>query len=84
MKSPDFARVWERYEVQSRGGGVKHYLHPDVGPMVLTYEVMALSRTDGQRLVAYQATPGTPDHDAMLLLDMADPKEADTSHRADR
>ncbi|MDJ1133896.1 helix-turn-helix transcriptional regulator [Streptomyces iconiensis] len=72
-KSPVFARVWERYEVQTRGGGVKHYLHPHVGEMTLSYEVMALSRTDGQRLVAHQATPGTPDHDAMLLLDMAHP-----------
>ncbi|WP_326808786.1 MULTISPECIES: helix-turn-helix transcriptional regulator [unclassified Streptomyces] len=82
MKSSEFARVWERYEVQSRGGGVKHYRHPDVGSMVLTYEVMALARTDGQRLVAYQATPGSRDYDAMLLLDMADPKDADKSHPA--
>ncbi|MBO8194332.1 helix-turn-helix domain-containing protein [Streptomyces oryzae] len=73
LKSPEFARAWERYEVEARGGGVKHYQHPDVGEMTLSYEVMTISRTDGQRLVTYQATPGSPDHDAMLLLDMSDP-----------
>ena len=26
---------------------------------------------DGQRLVIYMAAPGTPDYDAMVLLDMA-------------
>ncbi|MEU9126342.1 hypothetical protein AB0C96_42225 [Streptomyces sp. NPDC048506] len=44
--------------------------------MCLTFEVMAIFRTDGRRLVTYQAPPGAPDHDAMLLLDMASPEEA--------
>ncbi|AJT68478.1 hypothetical protein T261_6876 [Streptomyces lydicus] len=76
VKSPEFARLWERYDVRARGGGQKHFQHPEVGSMCLTYEVMAIFRTDGQRLVTYQAPPGTPDHDAMLLLDMASPEEA--------
>ncbi|MFE6161964.1 hypothetical protein ACFQ7F_23980 [Streptomyces sp. NPDC056486] len=53
-----------------------HFQHPEVGSMCLNFEVMAIFRTDGQRLVTYQAPPGTPDHDAMLLLDMASPAEA--------
>ncbi|MFC8131297.1 helix-turn-helix transcriptional regulator [Streptomyces sp. NPDC057302] len=69
LKSPDFARLWERYEVRERGGGTKSFDHPKVGPMTLTYEVMKLARTDGQRLVAYQAEPGSPDEEAMLRLD---------------
>jgi hypothetical protein len=28
-----------------------------------------VNRADGQRLIAYLAAPGTPDHDAMVLLD---------------
>ncbi|WP_416961490.1 helix-turn-helix transcriptional regulator [Streptomyces sp. Agncl-13] len=76
VKSPEFARLWERYDVEARGGGEKHFQHPEVGSMRLSFEVMAIFRTDGQRLVTYQAAPGTPDHDAMLLLDMASPKEA--------
>ncbi|MER5541187.1 helix-turn-helix transcriptional regulator [Streptomyces sp. NPDC001118] len=76
MKSPEFARLWERYDVQARGGGRKHFEHPEVGSMRLSFEVMAIFHTDGQRLVTYQAEPGTPDHDAMLLLDMASLTEA--------
>ena len=33
---------------------------------------MALNGTPGQALVAYYAEPGTPDHDAITLLDRAD------------
>jgi Helix-turn-helix domain len=30
----------------------------------------AMNRTDGQRIVIYMAPPGSPDHDAMTLLDL--------------
>ena len=71
LKSPEFARLWERYDVCERGGGQKCFRHPTVGPMTLTYEVMRLARTGGQRMVVYQAEPGTPDEAAMLRLDTA-------------
>jgi hypothetical protein len=32
---------------------------------------MQLEGTHGQRLSAYYAQPATPDHDAMILLDLA-------------
>ena len=73
MKSPDFNRLWERYEVRRVGAGEKLFHHPAVGPLTLTHEVLDLNRTDGQRLVVYVASPGSPDHDAMVLLDLADP-----------
>ncbi|MFJ6749488.1 MULTISPECIES: hypothetical protein [unclassified Streptomyces] len=38
---------------------------------------MHLDGTPGQRLGAYTAEPGTPDHDAMLLLDMTAPQKAE-------
>ncbi|WP_414170217.1 helix-turn-helix transcriptional regulator [Streptoverticillium reticulum] len=84
VKSPEFARLWERYDVKARGGGRKHFQHPEVGSMCLGFEVMTISRTGGQRLVTYQAPPGTPDHDAMLLLDMASPREAELPEGAER
>ncbi|MGA4846771.1 helix-turn-helix transcriptional regulator [Streptomyces sp. G5(2025)] len=84
VKSPEFARLWERYDVKERGGGEKHFRHPEVGSLCLSFEVMTISRTDGQRLVTYQAPPGTPDHDAMLLLDMASPEEAALPEGAER
>ncbi|MEV0257637.1 helix-turn-helix transcriptional regulator [Streptomyces sp. NPDC050732] len=72
LKSPDFARIWERYDVSERGGGTKSFEHPKVGPMTLTYEVMALARSGGQRMVVYQAPRGTPDETAMLRLTRTD------------
>jgi transcriptional regulator with XRE-family HTH domain len=71
VKSPDFGRMWERYEVRKIGDGRKLWRHPAVGEMTLSYEVLDINRTDGQRMVIYMAQPGTPDHDAMVLLDMS-------------
>ena len=49
------------------GDGEKVFRHPVVGIMTLAHESLELTRTDGQRLVVY---------DAVVLLDMtgfADP-----------
>jgi len=70
VKSKEFARLWERYEVHMVGQGTKSFQHPDVGPMTLDYEAMELANTGGQRLIAYYTIPGTPDDDAVTLLDM--------------
>ncbi|GHF55051.1 transcriptional regulator [Streptomyces mashuensis] len=71
LKSPDFARLWERYDVKERSGGRKTFAHPKAGRMTLTFEVMKLSGSGGLRLVAYQAEPGSADEAAMLTLDPA-------------
>ena len=71
VKSPDFVRVWNRYEVRTVGAGQKTFRNPLVGPMTLSHEVMQINKTDGQRIVFYMAEPGTPDYDAMVLLDLA-------------
>lgn len=72
VKSPDFGRLWNRYEVRRSGSGEKVFIHPEVGVITLAHETVDLNRADGQRLIVYLAEPGTPDHDAMLLLDHAD------------
>ncbi|MFE6936093.1 helix-turn-helix transcriptional regulator [Streptomyces sp. NPDC057699] len=71
LKSPDFAGLWERYEVTGRKAPTKTFQHPEVGRITLAFQGMALEGTPGQRLGVYTAQPGTPDHDAMLLLDLA-------------
>ncbi|MET9034377.1 helix-turn-helix transcriptional regulator [Streptomyces mirabilis] len=71
LKSPDFARLWERYDVKAHAYGRKTYHHPDVGTFTLGYQGMHLEGTQGHRLVTYYAEPGTPAHDALVLLDMA-------------
>ncbi|TGB09397.1 transcriptional regulator, partial [Streptomyces sp. MZ04] len=70
LKSPDFARLWERYDVVGRKKVQKTFHHPTVGVLTLSGQSMHLDGTPGQRLSAYTAEPGTPDHDAMLLLDL--------------
>ncbi len=72
VKSPDFGRLWGRYEVRRAGAGDRVLRHPLVGTLHLTHETLGLNRADGHGLVVYLAEPGTPDHDAMVLLDTAD------------
>ena len=68
--SPDFARIWNRYDVKPRTTGDKRFRHPRVGRMRLGYESLPLAGAGGQRLIVYMAEPGTADHDTMVLLDM--------------
>lgn len=78
LKSPDFARLWERYDVTSRTSAQKKtFHHPQVGTITLGFQGMQLEGTPGQRLGVYVAEPGTPDHDAMILLDMTAPHDAE-------
>jgi hypothetical protein len=43
------------------------------GTITLSFQGMQLESTPGHRLGVYVAEPGTPDHDAMILLDMTAP-----------
>jgi transcriptional regulator with XRE-family HTH domain len=70
LKSPDFAKLWERYDVTGRKPAQKTFHHPHVGTITLSAQSMNLEDTAGQRLGVYVAEPGTPDHDALLLLDL--------------
>jgi transcriptional regulator with XRE-family HTH domain len=77
LKSPDFAKLWECYDVTGRNSGQrKTFQHPQVGTITLAFQGMQLEGTGGQRLGVYTADPGTPDHDAMILLDMTAGREA--------
>ncbi len=58
--------------MRSRTNGRKRFADSAVRRMDLGYEAYTVARTDGHRLVVHQAEPGTPDHDAMLLLSLAD------------
>ncbi|MCX5554855.1 helix-turn-helix transcriptional regulator [Streptomyces sp. NBC_00038] len=74
LKSPDFAGLWERYEVTGRKPMQKTFHHPHVGTITLTSQSLQVEGTPGQRIGVYTAEPGTPDHDALLLLDMTAPQ----------
>ncbi|MFI1355293.1 helix-turn-helix transcriptional regulator [Streptomyces sp. NPDC020898] len=69
LKSPDFARLWEQYDVKGNTTGRKTFHHPRVGDVTFEYQAMELEGARGHRMVAYHAEPGTPEYDVMLRLD---------------
>lgn len=64
------------HPVRPHSSATKTFHHPDVGDLTLGYQSMLLEGTPGQRLSAYHAQPGSPDHDAMVLLDLTAPTRA--------
>lgn len=48
--------------------GVKHFHHPIVGDLTLTYEALELPAEPGLTIFAYTAEPNSPSHDALNLL----------------
>lgn len=69
LESPEFARLWERYDMRPHPHGHRRFHHPEVGDLTLGYQSLQLEGTPGHRLVAYYAEPGTSEYDAVVLLD---------------
>jgi transcriptional regulator with XRE-family HTH domain len=65
--SADFRAWWAAHEVESHHYGTKHYHHPVVGHMVVSYEPTKLSDPD-QWLYLYWAEPGSPSDAGMRQL----------------
>ncbi|MEV2193611.1 helix-turn-helix transcriptional regulator [Streptomyces phaeochromogenes] len=72
--SPDFAKLWENYDVQGHTTGTKTFHHPEFGVFTLGFQALDLDGTDGRRLIFYYAEPGTPAYDVMVLLDINQPQ----------
>jgi len=68
--SGEFAALWRRHEVWVKRGGETAFRHPVIGSLTLASEVLSTA-DDGQRLLVYQAAPGTAEHDALILLALA-------------
>jgi len=66
--STDFTRLWNAHAVRGKTQDAKHLLHPDVGPLTLTYQAFDVRDAPGQQLVIYQAEPGSPSARALGLL----------------
>jgi transcriptional regulator with XRE-family HTH domain len=73
VKSPAFAKLWDRYEVRPHTTGRKSYHHPLLGDITLGYQGFDLAGGNGVRMIVYYAEPGTGQEDALALLDMASP-----------
>ena len=66
--SADFTRLWNAHTVRGKTRDAKHFLHPDVGPLALTYQAFDVRDAPGQQLVIYHAEPGSPSAQALTLL----------------
>jgi hypothetical protein len=57
--SPDFARLWEKYEVESAANQLKTFRHPDIGDFALQQVNWWSAPRDGDRLVVYLPVDAT-------------------------
>jgi hypothetical protein len=60
--SPEFARLWERHDVEGSESRTKRIIHPRAGLLRLDYTYLWLGPHGGNRLVTY-----TPADDETLL-----------------
>ncbi|MDF6016973.1 helix-turn-helix transcriptional regulator [Streptomyces sp. JH34] len=67
--STDFARLWERHDVQAAPMLTKTFHHPTVGEVTVDCDTLTLTDRD-QYLVLYSAPPGSPGTEALALLNV--------------
>lgn len=68
--SPEFRTRWAQHDVRLHHGGVKHFHHPAVGDLELTYFTAQLpvAFQTAYTLTTYTAEPGSASEDAFKLL----------------
>jgi hypothetical protein len=67
-RSDAFGVRWAAHDVRLHRTGIKHFRHPVVGELQLSYEVMELPADPGLSLIAFSAEAGSPDDDALKFL----------------
>ncbi len=67
-RSDEFRTRWAAHNVRLHRTGSKHFRHPDVGDLHLSFDALELPGEPGLTLTAYSAEPGTPDADNLALL----------------
>ena len=67
--STEFARLWDRHDVQAAPTLTKTFRHPAVGTITVNCDSLKITDSD-QHLVLYTAPPGSPDADALALLNL--------------
>ncbi|NGO44116.1 helix-turn-helix transcriptional regulator [Streptomyces ureilyticus] len=79
--SADFTRLWNAHTVRGKTQDAKHFLHPDVGQLTLTYQAFDVRDAPGQQLVIYHAEPGSPSAQALDLLGSLHATRHQAEHR---
>lgn len=65
----EFARLWERHDVQAAPMLTKTFRHPVVGEITVDCDSLTLTDRD-QHLVLYSAPPGSHGAEALALLNV--------------
>jgi transcriptional regulator with XRE-family HTH domain len=67
-QSEAFRTRWAAHNVRFHNTGVKHFNHPDVGELHLSYNRLDLAADPGLTLFTYTAEPGSRSEEALNLL----------------
>ena len=70
-RSEEFRERWAEHEVGIRPREVKRYLHPAVGELHLSCQIVQ-DPFQSHSLLVYTATPGSPSHEGLRLLAAAE------------
>jgi transcriptional regulator with XRE-family HTH domain len=67
-QTSDFRVRWAQHNVRQHITGIKHFHHPVVGDLSLTYDRMDLAADPGLTIFTYTADPGSRHEEALKLL----------------
>jgi transcriptional regulator with XRE-family HTH domain len=67
-QSEAFRTRWAAHNVRFHDTGVKHFHHPIVGELSLTFNRLDLAADHGLTIFTYAAEPGSPSEEALKLL----------------
>lgn len=65
--SPQFARLWQRHEVDEHGPTIRQVVHSEVGALDLDCDILTTQRHD-LRIMMYTAEPGSESDSKLALL----------------
>ncbi len=66
-RSEEFRQVWNDHEIGIRPREVKHFIHPELGPLELACQTL-LDPGQAHSLLVYTAVPGSDSHEKLQLL----------------
>ena len=67
-RSEEFRTRWAAHDVRLHYTGTKHFHHPAVGDLTLSFDALELPGEPGLTLTVYSADAGTPAADGLTLL----------------
>jgi transcriptional regulator with XRE-family HTH domain len=81
-RSEEFRSRWAAHDVRLHYTGTKHFRHPAVGDLDLTFDALEIPSDPGLTLTIYSAQPGTAAADGLSLLASWAASSQDADERA--